>query len=138
MIARHTRIRDNQILINFSPHAEGTMVEINVALLIALDEDQDGEYSRAGVRYRASNGLESHGDCRGSLFYSLYNDSTRGRREGGINRSASLADSFLNPQPSGSSTPKSGNRLLLGIIDFENCNQLRDLQDVPQPLAESG
>ena len=36
------------------------MVEINVALLIALDEDQDGEYSRAGVRYRTSNGLESH------------------------------------------------------------------------------
>ena len=61
MIARHTRIRDHQILINFSPYAEGTMVEIDVALLVALDEDQDGEYSGAGVRYWTSNGLESHG-----------------------------------------------------------------------------
>lgn len=65
MIARHTGIRNNQILIDFSSYAEGAMVEIDVALLVALDEDQDGEYSRAGIRYWTSNGLESHGgDCK--------------------------------------------------------------------------
>ena len=61
MIARHTGICDHQILINFSSYAEGTVVEIDIALLVALDEDQDGEYSGACVRYWASNGLESHG-----------------------------------------------------------------------------
>ena len=123
MIARHTRIRDNQILIDFSPHAEGTMVEIDVALLVALDEDQDGEYSGTCVRYWTSNGLESHGATAEVLSDTIMTAlEVCGKGHKSFCALGPWAGRFLNFQPSGSSTTKSGNRLLLGIIDLKNCN----------------
>src|SRR2546421_11161020 len=50
MIARHTGICDNQIFINLSSDTEWAMVEIDGTLVISLNEDQDGEYSRPRIR----------------------------------------------------------------------------------------
>jgi hypothetical protein len=60
VIPGDTRVRDHQIFINLSAHAERTVVEIDNPLFVPLDKNKGGEYSRTGSRRWANNGLEIH------------------------------------------------------------------------------
>jgi hypothetical protein len=60
VIPGDTRVRDHQIFIDLSAHAERTVVEIDNPLFVSLDKHQGGEDSRTGSRRWANNGLEIH------------------------------------------------------------------------------
>lgn len=43
VVARNPRVRNDQILVDFSAHAEGTVVKLDDSLLISLHIDQGGK-----------------------------------------------------------------------------------------------
>jgi hypothetical protein len=45
VIARDARIRDDQVFIDFSSHAERTVIEVDDALLVPLDKHKRGKHA---------------------------------------------------------------------------------------------
>ncbi|HVI07570.1 MAG TPA: glycosyltransferase family 87 protein [Candidatus Binatia bacterium] len=65
MVARHARVGDDQVFIDLASYTKRSAVEHNIALLIALHQNQCREDSRASG-LRGKNRIQNHGQSRGA------------------------------------------------------------------------